>query len=100
MIKVSAQTFSTTSRKKSEINVRPCDNLHTALRFYKSNDTVRTTQEYSLRISEFNYISQSYHFSLSNITAQKQSPGSGLLKSVLRNLAKFTGKHLCRSLSP
>ena len=46
MIKVSAQTFSTTSWKKSEINMRPsdlCDNLHT--RFYKNNYTVRTTQE-------------------------------------------------------
>ena len=45
MIKVSAQTFSTTSRKKSEINMRPLDlydNLHTA---YKNNYIVRTTQE-------------------------------------------------------
>ena len=47
MIKVSAQTFCTTSRKKSEINMRPLDlyNLHTALRFYKNNYIVRTTQE-------------------------------------------------------
>ena len=48
MIKESAQTFSTTSRKKSEINMRPLDlydNLHTALRFYKNNYIVRTTQE-------------------------------------------------------
>ena len=48
MIKVSAQTFSTASWKKPEINMRPsdlCDNLHTALRIHKNNYTVRTTQE-------------------------------------------------------
>ena len=40
MIKVSAQTFSTTSCKNSKINIRPSDlydDLHTALRFYKNN---------------------------------------------------------------
>ena len=48
MIKMSAQTFSTTSRKKSEINMRPSDlydNLKTALRFYQNNYTLRTPQE-------------------------------------------------------
>ena len=43
-----SETFSATSWKKSEINMRPsdlCDNLHTALRIYKNNYTVRTTQE-------------------------------------------------------
>ena len=65
--------------------MRPSDlygNLHTALRFYKNNYTVRTTQEQILsilldniqssRILEFNYISQSYHGSLSYIIGQKQ----------------------------
>ena len=40
MIKMSAQTFSTTSRKMSEINMRPSDlydNLYTGLRFYQTN---------------------------------------------------------------
>ena len=54
---------------------------------------------YGLGILEFNYISQLYHCSLSYIIAQKQSPGSVLLKSAPRNFAKFTWKHLCRSLS-
>ena len=48
MIKVSAQTFSATSWKKSEICMRPSDpydNLHTALGFYENNYTVRATQE-------------------------------------------------------
>ena len=48
MIKVSPQIFSPTRSKKSEINMRPSglyDNLRTALRFYKNNHTVRTTQE-------------------------------------------------------
>ena len=48
MIKMSAQTFSTTSRKMSEINMRPSDlydNLYTALRFYQNNYTLRTPQE-------------------------------------------------------
>ena len=48
MIKVSPQIFSPTSSKKSEINMRPSDlhdNLGTALRSYKSNHTVSTTQE-------------------------------------------------------
>ena len=29
---------------------------------------------------------------------QKQSPGGVLLKSVIKNLAIFTGKHFCRGL--
>ena len=84
------------------------DDLHTALRFYKNNYIVRTTEInilsklldniYSLRILEFNYISQSNHCSLSYIMAQKQSPGGVLLKNVLRNFVKLTGKHLSRSL--
>ena len=48
MIKVSAQTFSTSSLKKSEMNMRLpdlYDNVHTALRFYKNNYTARTAQE-------------------------------------------------------
>ena len=51
MIKVTAQTFSTSSRRKSEINKRVpdlYDNLHSFFRFYKNNKnnyTVRTTQE-------------------------------------------------------
>ena len=48
MIKVSAQTFSTASWKKSEINMRLLDlydNLHTVLRFYQNNYTAKTTQE-------------------------------------------------------
>ena len=48
MIKVSAQTFSATSSKKSDICMRPSDpydNLHTALGFYENNYTVRATQE-------------------------------------------------------
>ena len=48
MIKVSAQTFFITSLKKPEINMIPSDlydNLHTALRFYKNNYTIRTMQE-------------------------------------------------------
>ena len=46
-IKVSAQTFSTTSCKKSDINMRPSDlydNLTKAVRFHKNNYTVRTTR--------------------------------------------------------
>ena len=48
MIKMSAQTFSTTSRKMSEINMRPSDlydNLYTGLRFYQTTYTLRTPQE-------------------------------------------------------
>ena len=33
-----------------------------------------------------------------NEMVQKQSPEGVLKKGVLRNLAKFTGKHLCQSL--
>ena len=47
MIKVNVQTFSAASWRKSEINMRPsdlCDNLHTALRFYKNNYAVWTTR--------------------------------------------------------
>ena len=111
MIKVSARTFSATSWKKSEINMRPSDsydNLHRALGFYKNIYTVRTTQEQILsnyldnnkssEILQFNYISQSYHSSPSCIKGQKHSPGGVLLQTVPRNFAKFTGKHLCRSL--
>ena len=44
MIKVSAQTFSTSSRTKYEINIRVSDlfdNLRSFLRFYKNNYTIR-----------------------------------------------------------
>ena len=81
------------------------DNLHTDLRFSKNNHTFRKTQECILskllgniqvyiRILEFNYISKSYHSSLSYIKGRKQSSGGVLLKSVIRNFAKFAGKHL------
>ena len=111
MIRVSARTFSATSWKKPETNMRPSvsyDNLHKALGFYKNIYTVRTTQEQilsndldnnkSLKILQFNYISQSYHSSLSYIKGQRHLPGGVLLQTVPRNFAKFTGKHLCRSL--
>ena len=48
MVKVSAQTFSSATWKKSEINMRLSDlhdNLHTVLRFYKNNYTVSMAQE-------------------------------------------------------
>ena len=35
---------------------------------------------------------------MSSINEQKQSTGGVLLKAVLRNFTKFTGKHLCQSL--
>ena len=54
--------------------------------------------EYCRNVKEFNSILQSHHSSLSYIKGQKQSPGSFLQKSVLRSFAKFTLKHLCRSL--
>ena len=41
------------------------------------------------------------YLTLSNLGiyyTQKQSPGGILKKCVLRNFAKFTGKHLCQSL--
>ena len=44
MIKVNAQTFSTASRTKYETNIRVSDlfdNLHSFLRFYKNNYTIR-----------------------------------------------------------
>ena len=48
MIKVSAQTFATASRRKSDINIGVSDlfdNLHSLLRFYRNNHTVGTTQK-------------------------------------------------------
>ena len=74
MIKVSAQTFSTTSRTKYEISIRVSDlldNLHSFLRFYKNNYTIRITiriiirhrNKYCLNLKEFNCISQLYHSS-------------------------------------
>ena len=48
MIKVSAQTFSADSRRKSETNIRVSDlldDLRSFLRFYKNNYTVRMTQK-------------------------------------------------------
>ena len=56
MIKVSAQTFSTASRMKSEINIRIpdlCDNLHSFLRFYKNNYTAgRYRNKYCLNLKK------------------------------------------------
>ena len=40
----------------------------------------------------------SYHYSLFYIKGRKSRPEVFCKKSVLRNFAKFTGKHLCRSL--
>ena len=37
-------------------------------------------------------------FSSLILKVQKQSPGGVLWKSVFKNFAKFTGKHLCQSL--
>ena len=48
MIKVSAQTFPTASRRKSDINIGVSDlfdYLHSLLRFYRNNHTVGTTQK-------------------------------------------------------
>ena len=33
-----------------------------------------------------------------NFTSQKQPPGCSIKIGVLKNFAKFTGKHLCQSL--
>ena len=78
MIKVSAQTFSTASRTKYEINIRVSDlldNLHSFLRFYKNNYTmriivriiIRHRNKYCLNLKEFNCILQLYRSSLSYI---------------------------------
>ena len=68
MIKVSVQTLSTTSWKKSEINMRLSDlygNLHTVLRFIRIIILPgRHRNKYYLNLKEFNSISQSYHSSL------------------------------------
>ena len=76
MIKVSAQTFSTASRTKYEINIRVSDlldNLHSFLRFYKNNYTmriiariiIRHRNKYCLNLREFNCILRMYRSSLS-----------------------------------
>ena len=36
-------------------------------------------------------------FTFQPVTKQKQPPGCSVRKGVLRNFAKFTGKHLCQS---
>ena len=53
MIKVSAQTFSTSSKTKYEINIRVSDlfdNLHSFLRFYKNNYTIRIIYDTEINI--------------------------------------------------
>ena len=89
MIKVSAQTFSTTSRTKYEINIRVSDlfaNLHSFLRFYKNNYTItiiiriiiRHRNKYFLNLKEFNCISQPYRSSLSYIKGRSHFYDKGL----------------------
>ena len=71
MIKVSAQTFSTTSRRKSEITIRVSDlfdNFHSFFRFYKNNHlSGRHRNKFCRNVNEFNCISQRWHSSLSYI---------------------------------
>ena len=91
MIKVSAQTFSTASRTKYETNIRVSDlfdNLHSFLRFYKNNYTIRTTiritirhrNKYCLNLKEFDRISQLYRSSLSYIKGRSDFLAKGLKK--------------------
>ena len=91
MIKVSAQTFSTASRTKYEINIRISDlfnNLYNFLRFYKNNYTIRIIIRiiirhrniYCLNLKEFNSISQPYRSNLSYIKGQSNFQAKGLKK--------------------
>ena len=71
MIKVSPQTFSTASRRKSEINIRVSDlydNFHNFFRFLEIITLSRRYRNnYCLNLIEFNCISQPYHSSISYI---------------------------------
>ena len=91
MIKVSAQTFSTASRTEYEINIRSSDlydNLHSFLRFYKNNYTIRIIiriiirhrNKYCKNLKEFNCISQLYHSSLFYIKGRSDFQAKGLNK--------------------
>ena len=102
MIKVSAQTFSTARRTKYEINVRISDlfeNLHSFLRFYKNNYTIRIIiriiirhrNKYCLNLKEFNCISQPYRSSLSYIKGRSDFQAKGLKKERERERSKEYG---------
>ena len=76
MIKVSAETFSTASRTKYEINIRVSDlfgSLHSFLRFYKNNYTIRIIiriiirdrNKYCLNLKEFDCMFLSCHVRVS-----------------------------------
>ena len=91
MIKVSAQTFFTTNRTKYEINIRVSDlldNLHSFLRFYKNNYTIRIIiriiiqhrNKYCLSLKEFNCISQPYRSIISYIKGRSDFQAKGLKK--------------------
>ena len=87
MIKVSAQTFFTASRMKSEINIRIpdlCDNLHSFLRFYKNNYTAgRYRNKYCLNLKKkINCISLPYHSSLSYIKGRSDFQTRGLKREM------------------
>ena len=94
MIKVSAQTLFTASWKKCEINMRISDfynNIHTVLRSYKNNYTVRTHRnKYCLNLKEFNFISQSYHSSLSYIIGRSDFQAKRYLKSMAADRNSIT----------
>ena len=86
MVKVSAQKFATVSRTKHEINIRVSDlfeNLHSFLRFYKNNYTIRIIiqhrNKYCLNLKEFNWILQPYRSSLSYIKGQSDFQAKGLI---------------------
>ena len=89
MIKVSAKIFSTASRTKYEIKIkRFFDNLHSFLRFYKNNYTIkiiirriiRHRNKYCLNVKEFSCISQPYRSSLSYIKGRSDFQAKGLKK--------------------
>ena len=71
MIKVRAQTLSTASTRKSEINIRVSDlydNLHSIFRFIRIIILSRKYgNNYCLNLIEFSCISQLYHSNLSYI---------------------------------
>ena len=87
MIKVSAQTFFTASRDKSEINMRIsdlCCNVHTMIRFYQNNYTVRQRNKCFLKLKEFSCISQSFHSSLSYIIERSDFQAKRLKRDIYR----------------
>ena len=102
MIKVSAQTFSAASRRKYEINIRVSDlfdNLHSSLRFFKNNYTIRITirtiiryrSKYCLNLKKFNCIWQPYRSSLSYIKRRSDFQAKGLKKESERERSKECG---------